>query len=505
MQKYDIIVIGSGISGLNFALRAAERNNKVLIITKKKMAEASTNFAQGGIAAVLSKLDDFKKHAHDTLKAGCFHNNKKAVEYMVRHGPQAVMRLVKLGVPFATHHGQLLLTREGGHSKRRIAFVSDYTGQAIEKMLVEKARKNPYITLFEHTFAADLLVKNGTCYGVQIICEKNCKASPQFINIFANTVVLATGGIGQLYSQTTNPEISTGDGLAMAFRAGCRFMDLEFVQFHPTVLKLKGRPRFLISETVRGEGAYLRNNKGKRFMLKIHPLAELAPRDIVSRAIFEQEKFGSVFLDLRHKAREEFSSTRLGLIETRFPQIFQKLKSYGLNMTKDLIPVSPAAHYLCGGVKVNLTGKTNIENLFAFGEVSGTGVHGANRLASNSLLEALVFSDKILNTKKHQPQKTPKFKTPKYEILTKTEQLKLNLLKKKLQITMWNCVGIVRSKKSLTDALKILQLIQKSAKKINKKNAQTMELVNMLQTAILIAKAAQKRRKSLGCHTVSNQ
>ena len=484
MKHFDVIVIGSGISGLNFALRAAERKNRVLIITKKQIAQAATNFAQGGIAAVLSKLDDYKKHINDTLTAGCFHNNKKAVEYMVKNGPKAIARLIELGVPFATLRGKLLLTREGGHSERRIAFVSDYTGQEIERTLVEKTLKNPFITLYEHTFAADLLVKNRACYGVRIL------RGNKFENIYADKIVLATGGIGQIYENTTNPEISTGDGIAMAFRSGCKFQDLEFVQFHPTALKLKGKPAFLISEAVRGEGAYLINSKGERFMAHYHKSKELAPRDIVARAIFEEEKAGTVYLDLRHK--------NANYIKTRFPQIYKTLKSYGIDITKRPIPVSPAAHYMCGGIRVNLRGETGVKNLYAFGETACTGVHGANRLASNSLLEALVFSDRILAKIQRSKSKIQnvKFKIPKFKPLTKSEKVADSQTKKILQQTMWKNVGIIRSKESLLEA-------QKTINQLTKK-AHAIELKNMLTVAELIIKNALSCKKSLGCHYITN-
>lgn len=490
MKQFDAIVVGSGIAGLNFALRAAEQKKRVLVITKKRAAQASTNFAQGGIAAVLSKLDNEKKHTQDTLVAGAFHNNKRAVAYMVHHGPAAIARLALLGVPFAMQEGKLLLTREGGHSERRIAFVSDFTGQAIEKVLVAKVRKNPFITLFEHTFAADLLVKKKTCFGVCILRNKH------FENIFANTTVLATGGTGQLFENTTNPEIATGDGLALGFRARCTFRDLEFVQFHPTALQLKGKPRFLISEAVRGEGAHLRSAQGERFMKKYHRLAELAPRDRVSQAIFEEEKKGPVFLDFRHKNAE--------FIKTRFPQIYQKLRSYGLDMAKDLIPISPAAHYLCGGIKVNLKGETDIKNLYAFGEVAGTGVHGANRLASNSLLEALVFSDRIIQEHKgiKKIQKNPRFSTPHFLALTASGKKTIKKLRTLLQQTMWRNVGIVRSKESLAQAFTALKKIEDTLHTIQSNEKEVLELKNMAVAALLIAKAAHARRESLGCHYI---
>lgn len=489
MHKFDVIIIGSGISGLNFALRAAGKKNKVLVITKKQLANSSTNFAQGGIAAVLSKLDDYKKHIKDTLVAGCFHNNYKAVEYMIRHGPKAISRLIELGVPFATHAGKLLLTREGGHSERRIAFVSDYTGQAIENTLVKKVRQNNSITLFEHTFASDLLVKNGICFGVQIL-QKN-----KFKNIYADKTVLATGGIGQLYENTTNPEISTGDGIALGSLCGAKTQDLEFVQFHPTALKLKGKPCALISEAVRGEGAYLINSKGERFMQHYHKLKELAPRDIVSRAIFNEEKSGPVFLDLRHKNPE--------YIKTRFPQIYKTLKSYGIDMTKKPIPVSPAAHYICGGIKVNLRGETNIKNLYAFGETAYTGVHGANRLASNSLLEALVFSESQIPCLPGSRQIPNNDQIPNSKPLLKKEKTLLLKIKRALKRVMWKNVGIIRKKAGLISTLKTIKKLTIDLNKIpNQTNQTTIETKNMLRVAELITKACLKRKKSLGCHYI---
>lgn len=493
MNNYNVIVIGSGISGLNFALRAAEKYKRVLVVTKKKIAETGTNFAQGGIAAVLSKLDNYKKHIDDTLTAGCFHNDKKAVSYVVKNGPAAIKRLLNLGVLFEKKNEELLLTREGGHGERRIAFVGDRTGQEIERILVSKVKNHTNITLMEDTFAANLLVKNKTCYGIQIL-HKN-----EFKNIYGGITVLATGGAGQVYEYTTNPGISTGDGLAMAEKAGCSFIDLEFTQFHPTALKAKFTPMFLISEAVRGEGAYLRNSKGIRFMVGKHKLAELAPRDIVARAIFEEEKRGPVYLDLRHKKSAE--------IKKRFPQIYEKLRSLGLDTAKNLIPITPAAHYMCGGIKVNLKGETGIKNLYAFGEVAGTGVHGANRLASNSLLEALVFSDRILGNGCHgepvEPRQ-PRFKTYKYKALSKSQAKGLKDLVQILKKTMWQNVGIVRSKKSLTQAKKDILALQKKLAKFDGSNDpsnwEVIEANNMVKTAELITSAALKRRESLGCH-----
>lgn len=495
-NQYDFLIIGSGIAGLNFALNAA-KHGKVLVVTKKKTAESNTNLAQGGIAAVLDKTDNFKKHIKDTLEAGSYHNNKKAVEFMVKHGPAAIKKLIKIGVPFAKRNKKLLLTKEGGHSSKRIAFVGDYTGREIEAALVKQIKKNKKITLYEHTFAVDLLVKNKTCYGITII--KNNK----FQNILARTIVLTTGGLGQVYKHTTNPEISTGDGIGMAYRAGCKFKDLEFIQFHPTVLNLKNKPLFLISEAVRGEGAILLNYKKQRFT------QELAPRDIVAQTIYQEEKKGPIYLDITHKNSE--------VVKKRFPEIYKELKKYNLDLTKDLIPISPAAHYSCGGIKVNLKGKTNIKNLYAFGEVTCTGVHGANRLASNSLLEALVFSEQIIKTAKRKTYHIPTPPTP-YLLLPalnkESSPALLKKLKSSIQNTMWTHVGIVRTKKGLQKALKELERIEKnllcrdhkgrrSCLTIGKAAVLTIELfelINLLQAAKLITKSALKRPKSLGSH-----
>lgn len=475
----SIIVIGSGISGLNFALRAAEQGNRVSIITKKKIAESSTNYAQGGIAAVLEKTDDFNKHVGDTMKAGAFHNDRKAVEFMVRHGPGAVRRLIELGVPFATTHGKLVLTREGGHSERRIAFVGDYTGQEIERTLVKKAKQHPNIKILEYAFAIDLLVKSKACYGVSVFHQGRTK------NLFANAVIVATGGLGQLFEYTTNPNISTGDGYAMAFRAGCKFQDMEFIQFHPTTFYKKGARMFLLSEALRGEGAHMRNSKGKRFV------NELSPRDIVARAVYEEQKKGQIYLDIRHKDTN--------IIKTRFPIIYKTLKEYGFDLTKDLIPITPSAHYSCGGIKVDLHGRTNIKHLFAFGEVSGTGVHGANRLASNSLLEALVFSDQIL--KQSPSQKIFKKKFPDVPIASPSNHEKkyIGSIKRMVQKTMWEHVGVVRTKKGLLKAKKILTFLhQKIPSK--KFHPCVWELKNIVETGLLVIEVALKRTKSLGCH-----
>lgn len=489
-MQTNFLVIGSGISGLNFALNAAKKG-LVCIVTKKKIIDSNTNYAQGGIAAVLDKTDDFKQHVEDTLKAGCYHNNKKAVEFMVKNSPDAIYHLIDLGVKFAKEKGKLKLAKEGGHNTRRIAYVGDYTGKEIEETLVKRVREHPNITILEDCFALDLIIKKKACQGAKVIHKK------ELFEIRANQSILATGGIGQLYTTTTNAPIATADGLAMAVRAGCEVQDLEFIQFHPTAFAKKIFPRFLISEAVRGEGGKIINQQGTRIMKGIHPLEDLAPRDIVAREIYKHLKNGPVYLDITH----EKAST----LKKRFPQIFAKLKEHGYNMAKDLIPLIPAAHYICGGIKTNLKGETKVKNLFAFGEVSCTGVHGANRLASNSLLEALVFSNQVLT--KLEANKIPEKSTTASKIENSTQAKEdcktAKKLKKETQKLMWKYAGITRNCSTIkNEGLPQAETIRKQVQQLKTVNQSTAEAKNMIESAILILKAASKRTKSLGCHFV---
>ena len=478
-MKTDFIVIGSGIAGLNFALEAS-KYGKVTLLTKKDMMESNTNYAQGGIAAVLDTHDTYESHVEDTLKAGCYHNDKEAVEFLVKEGPKMIKKLLDLGTPFEQKSGVLKLTREGGHSCRRVAYSGDSTGHVIEKTLVEKVRTNKNISILEETIATELIIKDKKCYGVQYLQDKKVK------EVYSKAVVLATGGAGQLFKKTTNPEIATSDGMAMASRAGAKMEDLEFIQFHPTALNKTGAPPFLISEAVRGEGGQLKNSKGERFMDKYHEMKELAPRDIVARAIAKEAENGEVILDISHEDPE--------FIKTRFPTIYNKLLEYGIDMTKQAIPVLPAAHYMCGGVKVNLKGETNIKNLYAFGEVSRTGVHGANRLASNSLLESIVFSNQVLEVIKKLEDKIETVKIPKPEYV----EYDTDKAKKRIQHVMWKYVGLVRNEKGLKTAIKELNKIEKRLPE--GVNQELVEAKNMVQTSKLVAKASLKRKKSLGCH-----
>ena len=476
---YDFIIIGSGIAGLTAALEGAKKGT-VLIITKKKLQDSNTNLAQGGIAAVFSKSDNFKKHILDTISAGQHHNDKKIVAMVVREAPRTIRKLEALGVAFKRDRkGQLELHLEGGHSKKRIVNAGDTTGRVIQAALIEQVLRKKRIAVLENGFVKDLLVKNKTCYGVSVFHKKS------IVQFFARRTVLASGGGGQLFKKTTNPAVATGDGIALAIRAGCKTKDLEFIQFHPTALDDTSSPLFLLSETLRGEGARLVNAKGEYFMKKIHPQADLAPRDIVSRAIYAEQKKGKVFLDLRTIPAQ--------VLTTKYPGIWKTLRAKGWDPVKKPVPVTPAAHYLCGGAIANHKGETNLKNLYAIGEVACTGLHGANRLASNSLLEGAVMGLKVAAKKLPTKILYPKF--PQTEYQSQKPQL---LIKKSIQKLMWENLGIIRHKKGLEQALAKLKKI--SARLPSPGSAEIQELHNMVETAVAISKAALKRKKSLGTH-----
>lgn len=506
--RYDFLVIGSGIAGLNFALLAS-KHGTVAIVTKKELMESNSNYAQGGIAGVMDKFDSFDKHITDTLTAGAFHNDKKAVKVLVKNAPKQIERLIKIGVGFSREQGEIALTQEGGHSHRRIAYAHDTTGKEIERALIHAVRTNPNITTFESHIAFELIIEKGICAGVQVFDDET-----QDVQTFlSKATILATGGAGQVYKRNSNPKIATGDGIAMAVRAGAEVRDMEFIQFHPTTLDKKNKPSLLISETVRGEGGILVNSAGEKFMSKYHELKNLAPRDIVARAILNESKNGQTYLDIRHKGSE--------YIKKRFPYLYNQLWWYGVKMDKDLIPISPASHFVCGGVHTDTHGQTNIPGLFAFGEVAHTGVHGANRLASNSLLECMVFSDRaskvaskyvIENKVQDIPtavgtsppgsaryKQISKLKTHK---LTPNNSKRIKDLKKKIQTLMWNTVGIIREEKKMLKALKKLIETEKEIKKIRKLgiNREILELQNICEVAMLITKASIERKESLGTH-----
>lgn len=477
-METNFLVTGSGIAGLTFALEASKKGH-VILVTKGKMSDSSTNLAQGGIAGVIAKEDTFKKHFDDTMKAGSYHNDKKAVTFLVKNSSKAVRFLADLGVPFQKKAGTLLLAKEGGHSVHRVAFTSDQTGRDIETTLIKKVLGNKKIEVIENAFALDLIMKNKKCYGATVL--KNNKIE----NIFANYTALATGGIGQLYAKTTNPLVATGDGIAMAIQAKAKVEDMEFVQFHPTAFDSKESPLFLISETVRGEGAKLLNYKGERF------IDELAPRDVVAREIYKQQKKGKVYLDITSKSKE--------FLRNRFHGIYKHLKKHGFSMEKDKIPITPVAHYLCGGIKTDLNGKTSIKNLLAFGECTCTGVQGANRLASNSLLEGVVFP---LNSVKKI--KVGKIQTLKLKNPTAQKPLKqAKILKQEIKKIMWQYAGITRDLKDIKN--KAIPRIQKILKELSQGkniNNKTKETANMAITSLCILKASCARKKSLGCHFI---
>jgi len=525
-KKFDYLIIGSGIAGLNFALEAA-KSGSVAIVTKKELMESNSNYAQGGIAAVLDKHDSFASHIKDTMMAGCYLNDKKAVEILVKEGPAQIKKLIAIGVGFNRDGNKLCLTQEGAHSHKRIAHVKDATGREIERALLHGVRHNKKITIFESHLAIDLICschskaalrlrnpfltdshflakrkdkethnKQTRCLGAVVLDIDKQKT----IVFQSKATILATGGAGQVYERNCNPKIATGDGVAMASRAGAKIQDMEFIQFHPTALAKKGRPAFLISETVRGEGGILKNHKKRPFMKKYHRLAELATRDVVSRAIFAEMKKGPVYLDIRKKGAQ--------FIKQRFPYIYNELWWFGIKLDKDLVPVAPAAHYLCGGVHTSINGETNIKGLYAFGEVAHTGVHGANRLASNSLLECMVFSSRALKSaKKYIADCRLPIADCRLPKMNKKINRRIKILKYQIQSLMWNNVGIIRKKENMEAALRKLNKIERELDKIYERgvNKNIIEAKNLCTVAILITQAAIKRKKSVGAHFVKQK
>jgi len=490
----DFLVIGSGIAGLLAALRVSEKG-RVVVLTKKELQESSTVYAQGGIAAAIGHEDSPELHFQDTVRAGAGLCVEEAVRILVNGGHEGIKELISLGVNFDQWGNSLALTKEAAHSKQRILHAGgDASGAEIIRALTERVRANKGITVQENILAIDLLTKDEVCYGV--LAQEDVSGKRKII--LAQATILATGGVGQLYTVTTNPQVATGDGMAMAYRAGAELVDLEFVQFHPTAFTYPGAPHFLISEAVRGEGAYLRDKNGERFLPFYHELAELAPRDVVSRAIVSQmEKTASkkVFLDLQH--------LNSALVEKRFPNIQRKCAHYGINILKDWIPVAPAAHYIMGGIKTDIWGKTNLGRLYACGETACTGIHGANRLASNSLLEGLVFGVRVA-------QAAEKFSRDFYlknladlefSSLGQREQLaiqgewEINLLQK----TMTEKVGIIRSGESLKEAQRVWEQLVGFVV-YQAVTPRQIELLNMLLTASLITKSAFIRQESRGGH-----
>lgn len=491
----DCLIIGSGIAGLRAAIEAAEHQQQVILVCKGPLEDSNTWKAQGGIVWVREKDDSPASHAADTISTGCGLCDEKVVDLVVSHSGELLEQLLKWGVEFDFIDGRIATTLEGGHSHFRIAHAhGDETGRMIAMVLIKKMQQNPNIRVMQNFFAVDLLA-NGSNACVGAIGSGN--RGRQII--WAINTILATGGAGQLYRETTNPSVATADGIAMAYRAGAVLTDLEFMQFHPTTLYVAGASRALISEALRGEGAVLRDTKGKAFMSEYHSDAELAPRDVVSRAILNQmlkTKSTHVYLDIRHFDKEHFAQ--------RFPFISELCESFDIDVSKDMIPVRPSAHYMLGGVKTDASAKTSIDNLYACGEVAATGLHGANRLGSNSLLEGLVFGTiaarQISKTDKHDSGQI-KHPSIKYHIPhSDRTRLDTDDVRNSLRALMWRNVGITRTERQLTEAQEIIRFWQRYVMDKVFDSPQGWQCQNMLTVSLLMAEAAQQRKESRGVH-----
>ena len=491
MIYYDFVVLGSGVAGLRAAIELSKQGS-VAVITKSFLGESNTEYAQGGIAVVLSDDDDIYLHYDDTIKAGDGLCNKDAVFTLVEEGPKYIKELINMGAQFDMHAGHLSFTREAAHSVNRIIHArGDATGHEIVRTLKEYVANIENVEKLENFFVVDFISKENKVYGVICIDEKD----NSYKYFYCKAVVVATGGAGRIFARTTNPEVATGDGMAMAFLAKATLKDMEFFQFHPTALHIENAPAFLLSESMRGEGAVLKNIDGERFCYRYHELAELAPRDVVSRAIFfEMQKTGSkfVYMDLTHLDK--------GFIKNRFPLIYSTCLNYGIDITKEFVPVSPAAHYYMGGIETDIWGRTNISGLYSCGECACTGVHGANRLASNSLLEGVVFGARaakaaIIDTKYDE---SIEIRLPECETIDKS--IDFQFLKRKLQEVMWENASVVRSKGSLTKALKFIDDNLKHF--INKRPFDRIsgEIRNMFIVSKLMATSALARQDSRGAH-----
>lgn len=493
----DVLVIGSGAAGLRCAISVADKA-KVLIATKKQAEESLTLLAQGGIASPITDDDSIELHIKDTLQTGCGLCDERVVRTIIKEGVASVEELITFGVEFDQNNdGSFALAQEGGHSKPRILHSSgDATGKEIERVLLEKAREHPNITFLEETFAIDLLTENNRCIGALLYSSKRGKEI-----VWARAVVLATGGAGQLYRETTNSEIASGDGLAMAYRAGAKLRDLEFVQFHPTALYVAGAIRALISEAVRGEGAYLLNRFGERFMPRYHEKAELAPRDTVSRSIIAEMKRThdtQVYLSLSHLNKDIHKNR----VKKRFPGLWRLCAAFDIDLARDLVPVRPAAHYFIGGVKTDIHGRTSLKGLFACGEVASTGFHGANRLASNSLLESIVMGKrtgisviKYLLKNKQATLKTLAVPAPKWK-----ERILIRDVEDSLRSLMWWQVGIERNGTELEDALKRISFWCRYVLRNSFDTPEGWRLQNMLTIGYLVTQSALMREETRGVH-----
>ena len=485
----DCLIIGSGIAGLRAAIEASVNCN-VTLVCKGAYSDSNTFKAQGGIASVLTAEDSFAAHIEDTLKTGCGICDEEIVDLVIKNGPELVTQLLQWGTEFDKVDGRIDITLEGGHSFARIAHAhGDSTGRAIAEALLRKIKQIPKINVIENFYAIDLITEDG-CVGAI-----GYKPKIGFEIIWAANTILATGGAGRLYRETTNPEVATADGIAMAYRAGAALRDLEFMQFHPTTLYIAGASRALITETLRGEGALLLDNKHQRFMKEYHRSEELAPRDIVSRAILDRMlKTGSthVYLDIRHFDKKHFSK--------RFPLISQLCEDFDIDVSKELIPVRPSAHYMIGGVSTDSQAKTNIKNLYVCGEVASTGLHGANRLGSNSLLEGLVFG-KTAGQLASQQSNNLQYRRIKYKIpVSDRSQLNTDDVRNSLRALMWRNVGITRKEQRLLEAEEIIAFWQRYVMDKVFDTPFGWECQNMLTVSNLMAQAARMRKESRGVH-----
>lgn len=502
----DILVIGSGIAGLSYALRMA-RSARVTIVTKKTRAESNTNYAQGGIAAAVSSADSVENHIRDTLAVGYGLCHEEIVRMVISNGPEEIRKLIDWGVQFSKEKDQFDLTREGGHSESRVLHAKDATGAEIERALLEAIKQEPNIQVLEHHFAIDLVTaqkldpdrKDRRCLGAYVLDQKTGTILP----VSASVTLLATGGAGKVYLYTSNPDIATGDGMAMAFRAGARMANLEFVQFHPTCLFHPKAKSFLISEALRGEGGILRLQNGETFMQKYHPSRELAPRDVVARAIdSELKRTGQEYalLDLTHKPASK--------LKDRFPTIYGRCLSFGIDLTREPIPVVPAAHYFCGGVVADRNAQTSLKGLYAAGEVACTGLHGANRLASNSLLEAVVFSHQAAQASAEELKSGIQWKAtlPPWNpgtAVDSDENVVITQNWDEIRRMMWNYVGLVRTNKRLVRAKSRIDLLTDEINQFYwnfKVTSDLLELRNICTVADLIIRCALMRKESRGLH-----
>ena len=513
VRKFDYLVIGSGIAGMSFALKVAEKGRSVALICKAGLQEANTYFAQGGIASVTNlKVDNFEKHIEDTMIAGDWISDRKAVEKVVREAPSQIRELIRWGVQFDKNaNNEFDLHKEGGHSEFRILHHKDNTGAEIQDSLIKAVQEQPNITVFTNFYAVEIITQHHLgiivtrytpgikCFGAYVLNE----ATGEVDTFLSRITVMATGGCEAVYRHTTNPLVATGDGIAMVYRAKGAVKDMEFIQFHPTALYHPGdRPSFLITEAMRGYGAVLRTLDGKEFMQKYDPRLSLAPRDIVARAIdneMKQRGEDHVYLDVTHKDPEE--------TKRHFPNIYKKCLSLGIDITKDYIPVAPAAHYLCGGIKVDLDGQSSIRRLYAIGECSCTGLHGGNRLASNSLIEAVVYADAAA---KHSLDIIDRYDfnedVPEWNdegTISNEERILITQSMKEVNQIMEAYVGIVRSNLRLTRAWNRLDILYEETERLFKRCKATRELCelrNMINVGYLITRQAMERKESRGLH-----